>query len=111
MALTPETFKNLERDIDDTGKAVNSDSIITPRYGLPFKSLPMLSRLFEAMIASGYLAIDDLQTAIDIALEAGVGGAGWTDLLVTTQSGVSQREVNLRFITPRIFGAKGNGVD
>ncbi|TPS37273.1 hypothetical protein FJV04_10175, partial [Acinetobacter baumannii] len=87
MALTPETFRNLERDIDDTGKAVNIDDIINPRYGQPFKSLPMLSRLFEAMIASGYVAIEELQTAIDIALEAAVGAAGWTDQLIVSKNG------------------------
>ncbi|MFX5113902.1 exo-alpha-sialidase, partial [Acinetobacter baumannii] len=45
MALTPETFKNLERDIDDTGKAINTDSVITPRYGEPFNSMPRAIRI------------------------------------------------------------------
>lgn len=31
-------------DIEDIGKSVNIDGIITPRYGDPFKSLPMVSR-------------------------------------------------------------------
>ena len=44
MALTPETFQNLERDIDDTGKTPNTDAVIIPRYGSPYKSLPMVSR-------------------------------------------------------------------
>ncbi|MBV6597431.1 hypothetical protein JL991_17350, partial [Acinetobacter baumannii] len=98
MALTPETFRNLERDIDDTGKAVNIDDIINPRYGQPFKSLPMLSRLFEAMIASGYVAIEELQTAIDIALEAAVGAAGWTDQLIVSKNGRTQREINEQYL-------------
>lgn len=108
--LSKSDFDAIKRDIEDAGKTVNTDAVIAPRYGDQYKSFPMLSRLFEAMLDQGLLDLDDLRTAIDIALEAGVGGAGWTDLLVTTQSGVSQREVNLRFITPRIFGAKGNGV-
>ncbi|WP_249143762.1 hypothetical protein [Acinetobacter nosocomialis] len=41
MALTPETFQNLERDIDDTGKAINTIAVISPRYGEPFYSLPL----------------------------------------------------------------------
>lgn len=41
MALTPETFKNLERDIEDTGKAINTKQIINPRWGEPFYSLPL----------------------------------------------------------------------
>ncbi|MDC5499828.1 hypothetical protein OHX04_15585, partial [Acinetobacter baumannii] len=74
--ITEEKMRNLDRDIIDIGEANNEDKIINPRYGSPFKSLPMLSRLFEAMIASGYLVIDDLQAAIDIALEAGAGASG-----------------------------------
>lgn len=45
MALTPETFENLERDIEDTGKAINTDAVIVPRYGNPFDSLPRAIRL------------------------------------------------------------------
>lgn len=93
MALTPEVFRDLERDIADTGKAVNVDAEINPRYGLPFKSLPMVSRLFEAMIAAGYLRIDDLQSAIDIAAAAGAGANGWTaDLVVDGDK--TQKQIN-----------------
>ncbi|WP_212839200.1 hypothetical protein [Acinetobacter baumannii] len=44
MALNAEKFANLERDIDDTGKAINTDNVINPRYGDPFKSFPMIAR-------------------------------------------------------------------
>ncbi|MDC4870800.1 hypothetical protein NQ994_08065, partial [Acinetobacter baumannii] len=94
MALTPEVFRDLERDIADTGKAVNVDAEVNPRYGLPFKSLPMVSRLFEAMIAAGYLRIDDLQSAIDIAAAAGAGANGWTDQLIVTSDGKTQKQWN-----------------
>ncbi|MDV8151905.1 pyocin knob domain-containing protein [Acinetobacter pittii] len=47
MALTPEDFENVERDIDDTGKAINTKGIITPRYGDPFKSVPMVVEEIE----------------------------------------------------------------
>lgn len=83
MALTPEMFRGLETDIKDIGESGNLDKIIYPRYGAPYKSLPMVSRLFQEMIATGYLVIDDLQDAINIALEAGAGAAGWTADLVT----------------------------
>ncbi|MDR8253769.1 hypothetical protein FPK65_00335 [Acinetobacter baumannii] len=43
--LRPEDFENLKIDIADAGKAPNTDGIITPRYGLPFMSFPMVSRL------------------------------------------------------------------
>ncbi|WP_153603878.1 MULTISPECIES: hypothetical protein [Acinetobacter calcoaceticus/baumannii complex] len=84
--LTPDDFKNIQRDLRDTGKGVNEDVIVKPRYGLPFKSLPMLSRLFEEMLASGYVTIDDLQEAINIALAGGAGAAGWTTDLVADGS-------------------------
>lgn len=47
MPMTPETFQNLERDIDDTGKALNTIGIIQPRYGAPFKSVPMAVKEIE----------------------------------------------------------------
>lgn len=34
----------VHQDIEDIGKAVNTDAVITPRYGTPFKSLPMIAR-------------------------------------------------------------------
>ena len=34
----------VHQDIEDIGKAVNTDAIIKPRYGAPFKSLPMIAR-------------------------------------------------------------------
>ncbi len=41
MALTQDKFQDLERDIDDTGKAINTKAVINPRYGEPFYSLPL----------------------------------------------------------------------
>jgi len=84
--LTPEDFKKIKQDLSDTGKAANEDVVIKPRYGQPFKSLPMLSRLFDEMLASGYVTIDDLQEAINIALAGGAGAAGWTTDLVADGS-------------------------
>ncbi|WP_180173058.1 hypothetical protein [Acinetobacter sp. YH12029] len=45
----------VHQDILDIGKAVNTDAVITPRYGAPFKSLPMLAR-------ETYADIVDLRT-------------------------------------------------
>ncbi len=59
MALTPETFQNLERDIDDTGKTPNTDAVIIPRYGAPYKSLPMVSREGEEKFNT---AVNDFKT-------------------------------------------------
>ncbi|EPC1201435.1 hypothetical protein ACRVYO_002376, partial [Acinetobacter baumannii] len=99
MPLTPETFQNLERDIEDTGKAVNTDALIEPRYGIPFKSLPMLSRLFEEMLGVGYVSVDDLKQAIEVAAAAGAGENGWIDTLVLTLTGENLREFNKKTIS------------
>ncbi|EGJ62201.1 hypothetical protein HMPREF0021_00146, partial [Acinetobacter baumannii 6013150] len=42
--ITEEKMQNLDRDIEDAGKCLNIDGIITPRYGELFKSFPMVSR-------------------------------------------------------------------
>lgn len=47
MALDNQTFANLERDISDTGEAVNEKKVINPRYGDPFKSLPLVAEEAE----------------------------------------------------------------
>lgn len=60
MPLTPETFQNLERDIDDTGKAINLDGDITPRYGEMFYSLPKVSRLGQESFAAAILRIENM---------------------------------------------------
>lgn len=43
--ISTEDIVNVKRDIEDTGKAVNEDAVITPRYGSPFDSLPRAIRL------------------------------------------------------------------
>ena len=42
--LTLPDLKNGKIDINDIGKALNTDAVIVPRYGEPFKSLPMIAR-------------------------------------------------------------------
>lgn len=39
--LTDEDFANAKRDINDIGESVNIEKIITPRFGNPYKSLPL----------------------------------------------------------------------
>lgn len=89
MATTISTqdLENARRDIDDIGKAVNENVIVSPRYGEDFKSLPMIA-------AEGQVQLDQLQEAIDIAAAAGAGANGWTDLLIQTQDGDIQRNLN-----------------
>ena len=95
--INPEDIANLKIDIENIGKSDNEDTIVTPRYGQPYKSIPMLSRLIEELLATGQVSISELQTAIDIAAAAGAGAEGWTDLLIQTQDGETQRSKNELF--------------
>lgn len=56
--ISQANIANLDQDILDTGRAVNTKAIITPRYGAPFKSLPLVSSEAQAkadeVIAQGF---------------------------------------------------------
>lgn len=82
MATTISTqdIVDAKRDIDDIGEAVNESVIVTPRYGAPFKSIPM--------------TVAELQAAIEIAAAAGAGENGWTAQLIVDASGKTQQEIN-----------------
>lgn len=54
--------------------------------------------------------INELDDAINTAAAAGAGTNGWTDLLVTTSSGRTQRDKNNDTVSVKDFGAKGDGV-
>ena len=86
MSFNSQTFDNLERDISDTGEAINECKIISPRYGLRFKSIPLISKEADAKVS-------ELSSAIDTALAAGAGSAGWIADLVE-YGGVNQTAIN-----------------
>ncbi|RFC81274.1 hypothetical protein C9E89_022750, partial [Acinetobacter sichuanensis] len=86
MALDNQTFANLERDISDTGEAINECKMITPRYGLRFKSIPLISKEADVKVS-------ELSSAIDTALAGGAGAAGWTANLIEYK-GSTQNKFN-----------------
>ena len=51
-----------------------------------------------------------VKTLYDKNVEAGAGASGWTDMLIETEYGRSQRDKNADFISVKDFGAKGDGV-
>lgn len=69
MATTISTqdIIDAKRDIDDIGKAVNENVIVSPRYGEDFKSLPMISAEFQissdAAEAAAVTAVSAAQSA------------------------------------------------
>lgn len=58
--LTPEDFDKLKIDIEDAGKCPNTDAIINPRYGIPFMSFPMVSRLGQEGFAAAIQKIENM---------------------------------------------------
>lgn len=91
--LSKSDFDAIKRDIEDAGKTVNTDAVIDPRYGDQYKSFPMLSRLFEAMLDQGLLDLDELNQVIQIAAAAGAGANGWTASLVI-DGDKTQKQIN-----------------
>ena len=78
MATTISTqdIIDAKRDIEDIGKAVNENVIVSPRYGEDFKSLPMIA--------------DEFQTAINtIVVNDGVPA-----IAVSDASGKTQQQIN-----------------
>lgn len=97
MPITQQTINDFAQDIATAGEAVNEDRVITPRYGAPYKSMPMLLRMLDAMLSSGQIALNDLQDAIDIAAAAGAGANGWTTSIVVDSSGETQQQINDKY--------------
>lgn len=81
--VTRRELEDAKIDAKDLGEAVNEKVIVSPRYGEDFKSIPLLS--------------DELQGAIETAAAAGAGANGWTDLLIQTVDGSTQRAKNSLF--------------
>lgn len=79
-SITPQDLENVKEDIEDIGQSSNERMIINPRYGAPYKSIPLLS--------------DELQAAIEAAAAAGAGANGWTASLVQDSSGKTQQQIN-----------------
>lgn len=87
MATTISTqdIIDAKRDIDDIGKAVNENTIVSPRYGEDFKSLPMIAAEAQATIGEWQNAINT------IVIDDGVPA-----LAVSDASGETQQTINLK---------------
>lgn len=88
--LTDQDFANAKRDISDIDKAVNTESIVDPRWGGDFKSLPMVSKEWDAKTQDAQSTINSWQEAINtIVINDGVPA-----LAVSTANGNNQQAVN-----------------
>lgn len=72
MATTISTqdIIDAKRDIDDIGKAVNENTIVSPRYGEDFKSLPMISAEFQISSDAAEAAAVSAAESADIAQDS-----------------------------------------
>lgn len=96
--VTKQELEAAKLDVKHAGEALNTKKVIIPRYGQPFNSFP--------------LELDNLAKAIQAALAAGAGAAGWiADLVVDGDK--NQKQLNDIFktsktIDTRLYGLKVN---
>lgn len=97
MATTISTqdIVDAKRDIEDIGKAVNEKVIVSPRYGQPFKSLPMIAGEFQissdAAEAAAVIAQDSAaiaQSSANIAEAAATAATISAGVFETPEAGV-----------------------
>lgn len=89
MATTISTqdIVDAKRDIDDIGKAVNENVIVSPRYGEDFRSLPMISAEFQiSSDAAEAAAVSAAESAYIAQSSANIAEAAATS--VTISAGV-----------------------
>lgn len=81
--INPQDIANAKVDIEDIGESVNEAKVIKPRYGDPYKSIPLVSAEAEAKIAEFQQAINT------IVIDDGVPA-----IAVSTASDQDQQEIN-----------------
>lgn len=56
--VTREKLINADKDVENLGKAVNEEAVVTPRYGNPYKSAPLtikeLQQKADQVVAQGF---------------------------------------------------------
>ena len=73
--VTAQELENAKIDARTIGESVNENKIVTPRYGAPFKSMPMIA--------------EEMQSVIGTIIAGGVPAS-----IVADASGLSQQQVN-----------------
>lgn len=74
------------------------NEMVASRLGRQYPTLATVGRAVDDATA----AVAQLESAIEIASAAGAGAAGWTDLLVATSFGGTQRDFNYSVILSNI---------
>lgn len=92
--ISKAKIADVDTDISNIGKSANELGHVNPRYGNRYKTIPQLSMEFQQAVQDALLTGQNLQQAINTALAAGAGEAGWTASLVVNSSGETQQEIN-----------------
>ena len=88
--VTVQELENAKIDARTIGESVNENKIVTPRYGAPFKSMPMIA--------------EEMQGIIGTIIAGGVPAN-----IVLDASGATQQEINNYTVNVKQFGAIGDG--
>lgn len=90
--VTKQELIDAQKDAQSLEDVINgpADTRVKPRIGPEMWTLATINSLVQ----QGQIKISDLSEAIQIALAAGAGSAGWTASLVVDGSGKNQQEIN-----------------
>ncbi|MGR6842875.1 hypothetical protein [Acinetobacter baumannii] len=90
--ITRQELVDAQYDAETLGECINgpSNTKVTSRLGRTYWTLATI----DYLVSLGLIKIDDLQDAIDIAAAAGAGANGWTDQLIVTSDGKTQKQWN-----------------
>ena len=90
--ISTEDIVNVKRDLNDIGECVNGNEtgVVTPRYGVPYKSIPLVSAEFNEKTIAAQNKINEWNAAIALITQQG----GVPALAVSDASGKTQQEIN-----------------
>lgn len=94
--ITLQELINAQIDANALERIINEAPWVSveTRLGRKCYSISTVQALIDKLSIDVDSSIIDLQNAIDIAAAAGAGENGWTDLLIATETGLTQRELN-----------------
>lgn len=106
-----QAIADASKDADTLEQVVNgeAETQVKSRLGRMIYTLSTISSRINNLTAQARLEINNLRDAINTAAAAGAGANGWTDLLVSTANGRTQREKNAEQLSVKDFGAIGDG--
>ena len=88
--VTAQELENAKIDARTIGESVNENKIVTPRYGVPFKSMPMIAEEMQSVIGT-------------------IIGGGVPSSIVLDASGKTQQEIN-DSVNNSIIAASPSGI-